>query len=35
MSLLLGLTAIIVLIVMRLLRRSIVREQTSHVNHIG
>lgn len=33
MSLLLGVTAIIVLIVMRLLRRSVVREQTAYVNH--
>ena len=35
MSLLLGITAIIVLIVMRLLRRSVVREQTAYVNHTG
>jgi len=34
MSLLLGVTAIIVLLVMRLLRRSVVREQTAYVNHI-
>lgn len=33
MSLLLGITAIIVLLVMRLLRRSVVREQTTYVNH--
>ncbi|MBA3872067.1 MAG: sulfate ABC transporter permease subunit [Anaerolineae bacterium] len=35
MSLLLGVTAIIVLIVMRLLRRSVVREQTTYVNQAG
>lgn len=35
MSLLLGVTAIIVLIVMRLLRRSVVREQAAYVNHTG
>ena len=35
MSLLLGVTAIIVLIVMRLLRRSVVREQAAYVNHSG
>ncbi len=33
MSLLLGITAIVVLLVMRLLRRSVVREQTTYVNH--
>ena len=35
MSLLLGITAIIVLLIMRLLRRSVVREQTAYVNHTG
>ena len=35
MSLLLGVTAIIVLIVMRMLRHSVVREQTAYVNHTG
>ena len=35
MSLLLGVTAILVLIVMRLLRRTFVREQTVYVNHTG
>ncbi len=35
MSLLLGVTAILVLIVMRLLRRSVVREQAAYVNHTG